>query len=185
MERCRVRVHVGNGQDKSVQVSFLINWSTVFPPIQLKVFSRLQSQKMERCRYVGNGQEKSVPFLSSSHSKRGRGGGAVGFHPCNWFANSCFMSLSRQNQWTDLSAMCSAYYILEAISHKALYGCKYLIQGDPKRLWIVIFLWRNQKNQKLHKLNDFWKPIYWEVLVFWCLTCLRCKLFFRFRVLTK
>ena len=35
------------------------------------------SQKMERSRdrgHVGNGQEKSVPFLSGSHSKRGRGG---------------------------------------------------------------------------------------------------------------
>ena len=32
------------------------------------------------------------------------------------------------------------------------------IQGDQKRLWLVIFLWRNQKNQKLHKPNDFWKP---------------------------
>ena len=31
---------------------------------------------MERCGdrgHVGNGQEKSVPFLSSSHSKRGKG----------------------------------------------------------------------------------------------------------------
>ena len=38
--------------------------------------SRPLSQKMERCGdrgHVGNGQEKSVPFLSSSHSKRGRG----------------------------------------------------------------------------------------------------------------
>ena len=38
--------------------------------------SRPLSQKMERCGdrgHVGNGQEKSVPFLSSSHSKRGGG----------------------------------------------------------------------------------------------------------------
>ena len=41
---------------------------------------------MERSRdrgHVGNGQEKSVPFLSGSHSKKGEGRDAVGFHPCN------------------------------------------------------------------------------------------------------
>ena len=38
------------------------------------------------------------------------------------------------------------------------------IQGDPKRLWIVISLWRVSKSQKLAKPNHFWK---WYIGRFW------------------
>ena len=33
-----------------------------------------------------------------------------------------------------------------------------MIQGNQKRLWLVIFLWRNQKIKKIHKSHEFWKP---------------------------
>ena len=38
------------------------------------------------------------------------------------------------------------------------------IQGDPKRLWIVISLWQVSKSQKMAKPNHFWK---WYIGRFW------------------
>jgi len=41
------------------------------------------------------------------------------------------------------------------------------------------------KKSKTAQTQWFLETLYWEVLVFWCPICLRCKLFFRFRVVTK
>ena len=38
------------------------------------------------------------------------------------------------------------------------------LQGDPKRLWIVISLWQVSKSQKMAKPNHFWK---WYIGRFW------------------
>ena len=41
------------------------------------------------------------------------------------------------------------------------------------------------KKSKTTQTQWFLETLYWEVLVFWCPICLRCKLFFGFRVVTK
>ena len=48
--------------------------------------------------------------------------------------------------------------IFKVVRERKEYQSQWCLQGDPKRLWLVIFLWRNQKNPKLHKPNDFCKP---------------------------
>ena len=41
------------------------------------------------------------------------------------------------------------------------------------------------KKSETAQTQRFLETLYWEVLVFSCPICLRCKLFFRFRVVTK
>ena len=51
--------------------------------------------------FVGNGQGKSVPLLSSSHSEEGRS------HPCNWYT-SCVTQHTKEGFWKEQGRSVSA-----------------------------------------------------------------------------